>query len=95
MLYPKKCARCGYCCLSVTCPVGTAYYGPVSPCPGLRFNREHRAKCSLVKKGMVPVGDGCCIKARAFKDGVQYDFATLPNTLKRRAVADLRRKMEV
>lgn len=95
MLYPKKCARCGYCCLAVLCPAGAEYYGQVSPCPGLRFNREGRAKCALVKKGMVPVGDGCCIKARAYKDGVEYNFASLPNNLKRRAVADLRKKMEV
>jgi len=94
MNYPHKCVRCGFCCLSTTCIAGQAYHGigELDRCPSLRFNRQGRAKCSLVKRGLVPVGDGCCIKARAYRHGVEYDFAALPAKLKRRAVADARRK---
>jgi len=43
----------------------------------------------MVKRDLIPVGEGYCIKARAYKDGIEYDFAALPDQLKRRAVADL------
>lgn len=90
MKFPHKCCRCGYCCLAVTCLVGQAEYHVRSQqaCPGVRFNGA-RAKCPQVKHNLISVGDGCCIKARAYKDGIEYDFASLPDQLKRRAVADL------
>jgi hypothetical protein len=95
MKYPNKCCRCGYCCLTVTCPSGVLYYGidKRTPCPALTFNTQSRAKCGLVKHGLVPIGDGCCIKARAYKDGVEYDFASLPSHLKKRAAADFRDRL--
>jgi hypothetical protein len=35
---------------------------------------------------MIPVdGRGCCIKARAYRGGVEYDFSSLPVELKRNA----------
>lgn len=90
MKYPKKCCRCGYCCLALTCHVGQVEYDVPerTACPGVRFNGA-RAKCPQVKHNLIPVGDGCCIKARAYKDGIEHDFASLPDQLKRRAVADL------
>lgn len=92
--YPHKCVRCGYCCLAEACPAAQRFYGigKYDACPGLKFNRQGRAKCALVKRNLVPVGDGCCIRARAYRDGVCYDFAALPAALKRRAVADFLRE---
>ena len=85
--YPNPCCRCGFCCLSETCPIGMDVYGIEKNirCPALRFERN-KATCLLVAPSLVPVGDGCCIAARAFKDGVQYDFASLPKELKFNAV---------
>lgn len=77
--FPNECCRCGYCCLHVTCPIGQEIYGDSRPCPALSFN-NNMASCELA--GIVPVGDGCCIKARAYKNGIEYDFASLPSFLK-------------
>jgi len=65
--------------------------GKFEPCPSLEFDDKGIAKCNLVEPGLVPVGDGCCIKARAYKDGKEFDFAGLRPAMKSRAVADLRR----
>lgn len=89
--YPNECCRCGYCCLHVTCPIGQAIYRNSRPCPALLFEND-TASCELA--GIVPVGDGCCIKARAYKDGVEYDFASLPSSLKILAAKSLRLKIE-
>lgn len=86
MKFPHPCARCGMCCLTQPCPV----VGKL-PCPQLRFDRD-RARCKLARKGIVPTGDGCCIKARAYRHGVEYDFASLPKTLKITAVRQVRWK---
>jgi len=95
MKYPNPCCRCGFCCLSETCPTGQEIhkiekYGRT--CPALYFNGT-QAGCTLAGV-YVSVGDGCCIKARAFKDGKQYDFASLPPELKKRAAFDLRNRIE-
>jgi len=95
MEYPNKCCRCGFCCLTEQCPVSISLYGDnFDVCPALVFNGDVAA-CLIVKEipGLVPVGDGCCIKARAYKDGVEYDFASLSPELKRQAVNDLRRRL--
>jgi hypothetical protein len=79
--YPNPCCRCGYCCLTTTCPIGLTIFGTDRGiCPGLSFNKEGTSTCKLA--GIVPIGDGCCIKARAFADGLQYDFASLPPNTK-------------
>jgi len=90
MKYPKKCCRCGMCCLAETCPIGQTIHriGKYNLCPSLGFDDGGIAHCALAERGLVPVGDGCCLKARAFKDGVQYNYAELPDELKFRAVAD-------
>jgi len=90
--FPHKCCRCGYCCLHCTCIIGRAYYHirKFDPCPGLNFNGE-KAECSLAKKNLIPVGDGCCIKAKAYREGIEYDFAGLPPKFKIRASSDYRR----
>ena len=92
--YPNPCCRCGFCCLAETCPAGQMYHriGKYTPCPSLRFTRGARwAVCDLVPLGLVPIGDGCCIKARAYKDGVEYDFASLPSDLKFQVTSSMRK----
>jgi hypothetical protein len=91
--FPHKCARCGYCCLVTVCPISRRLYGVPKGtlCPALSFDHEGKASCALAPN-VVPVGDGCCIKARAYKGGKVYDFAGLPTGIKRRAVSDLVRQ---
>ena len=91
MKYPNPCCRCGFCCLSETCPVGMEVYGilKIDKCPALSFE-DNIATCLLSM--LVPTGDGCCIRARAFKDGQQYDFATLPVAFKLGAAKHLRKE---
>lgn len=91
-IYPYKCCRCGFCCLHTTCVVGQAVYGPVQPCPALSFT-DDIASCKLA--GTVPVGDGCCIAARAYKNGAEYDFAALPPELKCIVARDLKQKLNI
>lgn len=51
------------------------------PCPALYFDND-QAGCGIahVVDGM---GEGCCIKARAFRNGKQYDFASLNPKMKK------------
>lgn len=89
--YPNPCCRCGFCCLSETCPIGQKIYEigkHEGLCPALYFDKD-QAGCTLAGV-YVPIEDGCCIKARAFRDGKEYDFASLPVELKKRAARDLR-----
>lgn len=91
--YPYPCCRCGFCCLSETCQIGQARYGvgKYDGCPGLSF-QDQKAVCEIAldKPVIIGVGAGCCIKARAIKDGVTYDFAALPEQLKK-SIAQSRR----
>ena len=97
--YPNPCCQCGFCCLSETCPIGQAVYevGKYELCPGLSF-KGNKAICELIKSAPEPAkaflgkGAGCCIKARAYKDGTEYDFAALPAELKRVAAQKLRER---
>ncbi len=85
MKYPYPCARCGFCCLASVCVAGQQVYGIFKKgvrCPGLNFHNGI-ASCKLVEFHLVPVGDGCCIKAAIFKNGKEYDFAALPADTKR------------
>jgi len=92
MKYPIPCCRCGFCCLSEACPVARVVYSieKSDKCPALSFEGD-QATCVLAM--MVPTGDGCCIKARAYKDGVKYDFASLPVALKQAAARTLRERV--
>ena len=88
MKFPHPCARCGFCCLASVCIAGQHVYGLFEKgtrCPGLSFHNGI-ATCKLVALNLVPIGDGCCIKARAFKNNVEYDFAALPAETKRQIV---------
>lgn len=87
--FPYPCCRCGFCCLEETCPVGQEVYGvgKYDPCPGLFFHLDC-AICQIAFLGekenkLIGVGSGCCINARCVKDGVTYDFTSLPPDLKR------------
>lgn len=44
-------------------------------------------------EGLFGIGIGCCIKARAIKDGVTYDFAGLDPEIKRMVALNKRAKM--
>ena len=79
--YSFDCARCGYCCLVEPCPVIKHLDPGIEMCPQLQFT-DDMARCALAGL-IVPVGDGCCISARCFKDGKVYDFAALPANWKR------------
>ena len=57
-------------------------------CPMLQFDGDVAA-CNAPE--WIPFGDGCCIKARAYRDGVKYDFASLPKELKILAVRPLKK----
>jgi hypothetical protein len=101
--YPNPCCRCGFCCIAETCPVGMRIYrvSKHSDCPGLRFDGDE-AICNAIeicKSWNIPhetaleimgVGKGCCISARAFKDGEEYDFAGLNPEIKREIVRNYR-----
>ena len=101
-LYPNPCSRCGFCCIAETCPVGQKMFGVerFGQCPGLKFEGD-KATCSAysllcsgdMKKAEIEeilgIGKGCCIKARAFKDGVAYDFASIPKDMKIKIVSGL------
>jgi len=90
--YPHKCCRCGLCCLSTTCVVGMKLFkiDAKTPCPALSFF-GNVATCSIAKS-FVPVGDGCCMKGRVYRNGVKFDFAPLPNTFKYVAAQQVRRR---
>lgn len=92
MQFPFECCRCGMCCIAVQCPISFAKYGKQSICPALSFDNGI-ASCRHAGV-LVPIGDGCCIKARAYKNGIEYDFASLPKKLKYRAVSDTLKQKE-
>ena len=58
-------------------------------CPALKFDGSI-ATCLL--SAIIPIGEGCCIKARAYRNGVEYDFASLPSALKQSVAQKLLRK---
>jgi len=79
--FPNPCSRCGVCCLSETCLIGQQVFGidRHELCHALVFEGMGDgcvATCRLIP--LVPTGDGCCIKARAYKNGQVMDFASLP-----------------
>lgn len=89
--FPYPCCRCGFCCLSCSCPAAIRIYGvkKSDPCPGLTFDQD-KATCGLAHLPGMGMGEGCCISARAFKDGKVFDFASLPEQLKIKAARLLR-----
>jgi hypothetical protein len=89
--YPNPCCRCGFCCISETCPAGQKVYRVQREdrCPGLFFE-DGLAVCKLARNAgetqarfVLGIGAGCCIKARAMAKGITYDFAMLPPHIKR------------
>jgi hypothetical protein len=72
--------------LSAVCPTGQEYYqlDKFESCPGLSFDGQ-KASCEIAITH-VPVGDGCCIKARSFYNGRIIPFASMPKELKFEAV---------
>jgi len=80
MKFKKECCRCGFCCVITQCPISLSIYGEREQCPALEFN-SGEATCSIIN--VVPIGDGCCISAKAYQDGIEFDFATLDNNIKK------------
>ena len=83
--FPNPCCRCGMCCLGTQCFASVFLFGKLETvCPALSFKEADvniiEAVCNLPE--CVRFGDGCCLKARCFKDGVVYDFASLPTFVK-------------
>jgi len=79
MMFPNPCCRCGFCCLSETCPIGQRVFmvEKRDPCPALVFDND-TATCLLALVDFeIGIGQGCCIKAQAYAKGVEYDFASL------------------
>jgi hypothetical protein len=91
--YPHECSRCGMCCLIETCPICKGVHKTVNGvCPELSFSFDI-ASCNLVKtvgKDTLGIGQGCCISAKIFAKGKEYDFASLPPALKTLAVRQRR-----
>ncbi len=82
MRFPNKCCQCGFCCLSENCITAQQLfkvpkYGVV--CPGLIVYEDHTS-CILadIDPDCMGINQGCCIKARAYIAGIEYDFASLP-----------------
>lgn len=85
-VYEHKCCRCGFCCLSENCITSQIVYGIPKHgvlCPALHIDEKETA-CLLAEPDPVSmgIGAGCCIKARAYRNGIEYDFASLPDELK-------------
>ena len=106
--FESECVRCGFCCLSCTCPAGVEIYGVerVDLCPGLIFKRDSascQAARNMISAGIpeqsvhqvMGFGQGCCISARAYKNGVKYDFAGLPDESKRWLAQTAKKAREV
>jgi len=98
MKYPNECCQCGFCCLSENCPISVFLfdipkYGEV--CPALSFNKKGTSYCRMLEvldeAEFFGIGDGCCIKARAYIQGVEITFADMPPTMKFLAVKQKRK----
>src|SRR5512135_208320 len=95
--YEKKCCRCGFCCLMENCLNAQTFFDIPKHgkrCPALSFNGDV-ASCAFAAEEAerFGIGAGCCISARCFKDGVSYNFATLPDDLKIRVAQGRRRRL--
>lgn len=96
------CTQCGFCCLSEACPVARDLYhiDKHDSCPALRWHGREAA-CGLVEDNpglwarIIGVGKGCCMLARVFIGGKQYDFAALPPEAKSNVAEMLRAGKEV
>lgn len=96
MIYPTPCCRCGFCCLSAICPAAQELGHHKPPCPLLSFDENGQASCQIVTEypqltEIMGIGKGCCIKARAYRNGVKYDYASLPASEKLAFVSNLRK----
>lgn len=94
--YPSKCCQCGFCCLSENCPIAQFIFDIPKyekQCPALAF--EEGSKCRMLEvldeKEFFGIGDGCCIKARAYIQGVEFKFCDMPPVMKRLAVKQKRK----
>ena len=100
MKYKNKCCQCGFCCLVENCPIAQFIfdmprYGEV--CPALSFHREgiSGSTCRMLEvldeAQFFGIGDGCCIKARAYIQGEEFTFCDMPTVMKFIAVNQKRK----
>ena len=88
MTFRHECCRCGFCCTSEVCRVALLVGLPLErPCVALSYDADGRSVCGLFVdhpewKEVLGIGKGCCIKARAIRGAVEYDFASLPPDIK-------------
>ena len=103
--YEHECCRCGLCCVNEACKVARFLGWNNSEsgnalCPALSYDVQGVSTCRVANFGFISpeflgIGAGCCISARAFKDGQPYDFASLPDGIKRDLALKLyHKKME-
>ena len=87
-IHPYPCTRCGYCCLIQPCKASISL-GLVKngSCVMLDFGRTGHdvATCNLAMSAPdhVGIGHGCEVKAYAYLDDIQYDFAMIEPRIKR------------
>jgi hypothetical protein len=69
--------------------------GKYDRCPELSFEGD-KATCRVatVLPHLIGAGEGCCIRARCIKDGIIYDFASIPGPMKRELAQALKKKQE-
>jgi hypothetical protein len=84
--YPNPCCRCGFCCVVETCPIARMVYGvsKQDKCQAFKYDKfSKESTCLIAENGLPGIGDGCCMAARCYKDGIEYDFASLPQSIKK------------
>ena len=75
-----------------TCPAGRSTFKVAknTPCPAFEYNVESMtATCTIAKDVFIGIGAGCCMAARCYKDGVEYDFASLRPDTKKQVVSNI------
>lgn len=97
--FPFPCAMCGACCIAITCPVAEMLFRPEAiidgHCPALRSDdASGTVYCALAIgsdkfKEMLSIGVGCCLRGRAIntETGIEVDYASLPNEVKKKLVS--------
>lgn len=95
--YPTTCCRCGFCCINEPCPISKEMGMANGGCQALDYDGVE-ATCKLATtratKAILGIGQGCCMKARCYKDGIEYDFASLPPHIKRRVANEAYDKVQ-
>jgi hypothetical protein len=71
---------------------GQASCNPFIKCLDVFTGMDFYNKAEKILKMTFGIDKGCCIAARALKDGEIYPYASLPAETKKKIVSDVRRK---